>query len=49
MVKSPRTLSFCERMKRLSPHCLSLKEWMKYGTITYIDLLHPNLLLARMD
>ena len=27
--ESLRSLPFCERMKRLSPHCRPLKDWMK--------------------
>ena len=48
-VESSRTLSFCERMKRLSLHCLLLKERMKDRTISYVDLLRPNPLPSRMD
>ena len=48
-VESSRTLSFCKRMKRLSLHCLSLKEQMKDQTISYVDLLHPYPLPSRMD
>ena len=43
----PRTLSFCEKMKRLSPHCLPLKERMKDCTISYVDLLCPDPLPPR--
>ena len=38
----PRTLSFCEKMKKMSPHCLLLKERMKDCTISYVDLLRPD-------
>ena len=38
-VESSKTLSLSERMKRLSPHCLPLKEWMKDQMISYVDLL----------
>ena len=48
-LESSRTLSFCERMKRLSPHRLPLKERMKDRTISYVDLLLPNPLPSRMD
>ena len=34
-----KTSSFCEKKKRLSPHCLLLKEQMKDQMISYIDLL----------
>ena len=39
-VESSKTLSFRKRMKRLSPHCLSLKEQMKdqrLAMLTYFD------------
>lgn len=36
------TLSFRERMRRLSPHRLPLKERMKDPTIRYVDLLRPD-------
>ena len=48
-VESSRALSFRERMKRLSPHCLPLKERMKDRTISYVDLLWPDPLPSRMD
>ena len=38
-MESSKTLSFRERMKRLLPHCLPLKEWMKDQMISYVDLL----------
>ena len=38
-MESSKTLSFHERMKRLLPHCVSLKEWMKDQMISYVDLL----------
>ena len=38
-VESSKTLSFRERMKRLSSHCLSLKERMKDKMISYVHLL----------
>ena len=42
-------LSFRERMKRLSPHRLPLKERMKDRTISYVDLLHPDPLPSRLE
>ena len=42
-----RALSFREKMKRLSPHRLPLKERMKDRTISYVDLLRPDPLLRR--
>ena len=48
-VEIPKVLSFCESMKRLSPHRLSLKEWMKDRTIRYVDLFRPDLLPARLE
>lgn len=39
VVESSRTLLSHERMKRLSPHHLTLKEWMKDRTMSYVDLL----------
>ena len=40
VLEPPRTLSFCEKMKRLSPHCLLLKE--RIQRISYVDLLFPG-------
>ena len=37
--KSSKSLSFCERMKGLSPHCRPLKDRMRDKTISYVDLL----------
>ena len=48
-VEIPKILSFCERMKKLSPHRLPLKEWMKDRTISYLDLLRPDSLPARLE
>ena len=42
-----RALSFCEKMKRLSPHRLLLKERKKDHTISYMDLLRPDPLPRR--
>ena len=49
MAELTKALSFSERMKRLSPHRLPLKEWMKDRTISYVDLLHPDPLPARLE
>ena len=46
MAELTKALSFFERMKRLSPYRLPLKEWMKDRTISYIDLLRPHPLPA---
>ena len=48
MAELTKALSFLERMKRLSPHRLPLKERMMDRTINYVDLLHPSPLLARL-
>ena len=48
-VEIPKVFSFRERMKRLSPHRLLVKERMKDQTISYVDLLHPDLLPARLE
>ena len=37
--KSLRSLSLCERMKRLSPHRRPLKDRMEDKTVSYVDLL----------
>jgi hypothetical protein len=42
-VDSSQPLSFCESMRGLSPHPLPLGERMKDRTISYVDLLRPNL------
>ena len=42
-----RALSFREKMKRLSPHRLPLKERIKDRTISYVDLLRPDPLPRR--
>ena len=49
MAELIEVLSFRERMKRLSLHWLPLKERMKDQTISYVDLLRPNPLLARLE
>ena len=49
MAELTEVLSFCERMKRLSPHRLPLKERMKEQTISYVDLLRPDALLTRLE
>ena len=47
--KIPKILSFCERMKRLSPHRLPMKEQMKDQTVCYVDLLCPDPLPPRLE
>ena len=42
-----KTLLFFEKMKRLSPHRLPLKEQMRDHTINYVDLLCSNLFPPR--
>ena len=49
MAELTKDLSFHERMKRLSPHQLPLKERMKDRTISYVDLLHPDPLSTRLE
>ena len=49
MAELTEVLSFRERMKRLSLHRLPLKERMKDQTISYVDLLRPNPLPARLE
>ena len=49
MAELTKDLSFHERMKRLSPHRLPLKERMKDQTISYIDLLCPDPLPGRLE
>ena len=49
MAELTEDLSFRERMKRLSPHRLPLKERMKDRTISYVDLLRPNPLPTRLE
>ena len=49
MAEATKVLSFCERMKRLSPHRLPLKERMKDSTISYVDLLCPDPLPTRVE
>ena len=49
MAELTEVLSFCERMKRLSPHRLPLEERMKDRTISYVDLLRRDPLLARLE
>ena len=44
-----KDLSFHERMKRLSPHRLPLKERMKDRTISYVDLFRPDPLPTRLE
>ena len=49
MVELTEVLSFRERMKRLSSHPLPLKERMKDRIISYVDLLCPDPLPARLE
>ena len=49
MAELTENLSFRERMKRLSPHWLPLKERMKDRTISYVDLLRPDPLPTRLE
>ena len=49
MAELTEDLSFRERMKRLSPHRLPLKERMKERTISYADLLRRNPLPTRLE
>ena len=37
-----RSLSFHKMMKRLSPHCRSLKKFMRNKMVSYIDFLRPG-------
>ena len=48
-MESSKTLSFREKMKTLSLHCLPLKERMKDRTISYIDLLRSDPLPTRTN
>ena len=48
-MESSKTLSFRERMKRLLPHRLPLKEQMKDQTISYVDLLRSDPLPPRTN
>ena len=49
MAELTEDLSFRERMKRLSPHRLPLKERMKDRTINYVDLLRSDPLPTRLE
>ena len=49
MVGLTEDLSFRERMKRLSPHQLPLKERMKDRAISYVDLLRLDPLPTRLE
>ena len=42
VMDAPKTLSFYEKMKKLLPHRLPLKERMKDQSISYVDLLLSN-------
>ena len=39
---SLRPLLFRERMRKLSPHCVPLKERMRDKTVSYVDLFQPD-------
>ena len=47
--ESSRTLHVLKKRRGLSPHRLPLKERMKDRTISYVNLLRPDLLLLRLD
>ena len=49
MVGPSKTLSFCERMKKLFVHCLPLKERMKDHTIKDVDVFCSDLICTRID
>ena len=49
MTKTLKILLFCESMKRLSPHQLSLKGEMKDCIISYTDLLSLDLIPTRYE
>ena len=49
MAELTEDLSFRDRMKRLSPHQLPLKRRMKDRTISYVDLLRPDPLPAKLE
>ena len=49
MIELTKVLLFRERMKRLCPHRLPLKERMKDRTISYVDLLYPDPLSVRLE
>ena len=49
VVDRPRTLSFCEKMTKLLPHCLPLKESIKDRSISYVDLLPLDPYPTRLD
>ena len=47
--ESSRSLSFCDKMRGLSPHCRSLKDQMRDKTVLYVDLLRPGSPPSRRD
>ena len=49
MVELPKIFLFYERMKRLFPHQLPLKERMKDRTISYVDLLCQDSHLTKLE
>lgn len=49
VIESLRSLLFCEKMKRLLPHCLPLKERMKDRTISYIGLYCLDPFLRKLN
>ena len=49
MAELIEVLSFYERIKRLSPHWLPLKERIKDQIISYVDLFCPDPLSTRLE
>ena len=49
MAQLTKALSFSKRMKRLLLYRFPLKERMKDRTISYVDLLRPDPLPARLE
>ena len=47
--ESPRSLSFRDRMRGLSPHRRPLKDRMRDKTVSYVDLLRPGPPPSRRD
>ena len=47
--KSSRSLSFREKMRRLPPHSLLLKDRLKDKTVPYMDLFRPGPPPSRRD
>ena len=48
-VEIPKVFSFRERIQRLSPYQLPMKEQMKDRTIKYVDLFHSDPRSARLE